>query len=84
MRIHTKTFFTHLPLDIDIPSLTANGQGYRKPIDLSEQLLSLHLKDGIPNKLPHISTNCKYHSVKFDIDNVTTIPTRFLFTQTVL
>ena len=40
--IHTNIFFINLPLDIDIPPLTANayGHGYRKQIDLSKQLPS--------------------------------------------
>ena len=38
MRI--EIFLIHLRLDIDIPPLTANRHGYRKPIDLLEQLSS--------------------------------------------
>ena len=40
IQIHTKMLLIHLGLDIDIPPLTANGYGYRKPTDLSEQLPS--------------------------------------------
>ena len=36
-------FLSHLRLDINIPLLTATGHGYRKPIDLSEQLPSYAL-----------------------------------------
>ena len=39
IRIHKK-FLVHLHVDIDIPTLTANEHGYRKPIDSSEQLPS--------------------------------------------
>ena len=41
--MHTKIFLSHLRLDIDIPPLTANGHGHRKPVDLSEQLPSYAL-----------------------------------------
>ena len=40
---HTKILLSHLRLDIDIFPLTANGHGYRKPIDLLEQLPSYAL-----------------------------------------
>ena len=43
IRIHTKIILIHLLLDIDIPPLTANGHGYRKPIDLLQQLPSYAL-----------------------------------------
>ena len=38
MRIHTKISLSHLGLGIEIPPLTADGHGYRKPTHLLEQI----------------------------------------------
>ena len=40
IRRHTRIILSHLLLDINIPPLTPKGHCYRKPIYLSEQLLS--------------------------------------------